>query len=423
MSSSSKTAVDLQNVYQDAEDLVMELDRNDDLLFHDPTIKHLMLSMQMQSKERTEERDQREEVEEGEPFDGVLWTHMRKSEMMDMMRLNDKEEVANDDMNGVDVSGESEMTDGNENDGLNVSAAVEETGSGGTGGLQDAVLEPVECEGLRLLLPIDLLRFPQVLDEIFSMKTWNERLSDEERAVLRRFLPLPPSTVHRSRKGAAASFSTLKEAGNESGAGVYGGSMGGRRGGTLGKKMASTQQSEQQNINWYNKTLETLFSGGNFNFGNDVQRFKRNLLAGQYHPLVYRQRHHVLKLKRLDFKINHELFLNKVASSLSRKYGSRHAIHQKETSQQVDEEQLVLAGRYHTLMRFAALQARALGHLPMDDDEEEEYEVEDDDEMVDVDDSSEIEEEEEAFSDEEDDEDVSVGEMDDDDIDDDDESE
>lgn len=116
------------------------------------------------------------------------------------------------------------------------------------------LLEPAIANGLRLMLPIELMQNFSTFNDIFSMETWNKRLTQDERTILAQFLP---PVADKSR------------------------------------------------------VLQDLFNRENFAFGNDVDKFLNNLQMGAYHPYVVAQRHHNQQLAKLHQTIEQHIEKNK----------------------------------------------------------------------------------------------------------------
>ena len=89
---------------------------------------------------------------------------------------------------------------------------------------QQRYFEPALVQGTHMMIPIELLANPQIFDELFSMETWNKKLSADEKMILSQYLP---------------------------------------------------------NVNDKARVVQDLFNKENFFFGNDVKRFVNTLQSGE----------------------------------------------------------------------------------------------------------------------------------------------
>ncbi len=197
--------------------------------------------------------------------------------------------------------------------------------------------EPCTIQGFNLLLPIDSLLHPSIMDSVLSVHTWRHVLNDAERSFLSQFLPHTGSSSSRSSQSVSSHSDSVKNQGekteNENNISATAATTT-----TTATAVTSTtdttantvteaaavveQQLKQQEKRLIDlrsdSNVRKLLTCQNFHFGNDKVKLIERLLSGYYHPLVNDERNRVRYLERQEHEIDMCLYSKLIEEKLQR---------------------------------------------------------------------------------------------------------
>ena len=202
----------------------------------------------------------------------------------------------------------------------------------------EKIYEPALIEDMSCLLPVDLIRNPEIFNTIFSMNTWNNILKEEHRLYLKQFLPPILTSKDSSSPVIEEQFTEVpteekpaepevvhhpKEVNREEEENQWKDLMNGTSGRYKRTKPTTSELSctvqgtpattyaTNTDSPLLTKTLQQLFSHTPmfFNQPNDNTKLVRGIQRGVYHPSVQLEKQQMKFLMSINLRMEYHLYV------------------------------------------------------------------------------------------------------------------